>query len=154
MSDIMGVLISLQIDDIDIHPLTTSYLTNHPKMYMESNDAKVIAFFDEYFEVIKNESKSRKGKKFGKLAKLSGPLGFAAVSWIKYGIIHDSIDWYIGKKLDNLNYEPTSFTRLKKGERQNLKDAILKRFEKIKEQYERDPKDDGHPVDGEDTDDE
>lgn len=155
IADIIGVLISLQLDEIDTHPLTTSYLINHKKMNMESNDAKIIQFFDEYFQVIKNESKSRKRKPSVKLARLSGPLGVAAVSWIKHGIIDDAIDWFIGKKLDNWNYEPTSFTNLKKGERRNCQDgSILKRFEKIKEQYERDPKDEGHEPDGEDTDDE
>jgi hypothetical protein len=142
ISDLFGALISLQRDDRS--SLTTSYIKNSSYMDISREQESIVSFFDEYFSLLDEEVDSRTHKINKCYGKLSGPLGLALCSWIEYSEIHDALSWYIGKITDNRKYVPTSYRKLNAGDQRNCQgDSILKRLDKIIEQYNEDSDDEG-----------
>jgi hypothetical protein len=105
---------------------------------------QVQKFFGEYLallEAVVGSVKKTPKKEYGKLSSF---LGYAACSYIDDGKLHDSIQWYIRKMLEDDDYIPTSFSKLKKGDLRNCQgDAISKRFKAIKDQFIKKPEDVG-----------
>jgi len=142
ISDIMGAILSLQRTDRS--SLTTSYLKNSQYMSVPREEDNITEFFDAYFQVLAKEVDRRTHKPQKCYGKLSGPLGLAICSWIEHDEIHDAVYWYIGKRVDKRTYTPTSFRELGAGDQRNCQgDSILNRLDKIIEQYEKDPDDEG-----------
>ena len=139
ISDIIGAIISLQRTDRS--SLTTSYLKNAQYMNVPREEDNITEFFDAYFQVLAKKAGSKPQKCYG---KLSGPLGLAICSWIEHDEIHDAVYWYIGKRVDKKTYTPSLFRELTLGDQRNCQgDSILNRLDKIIEQYEKDPDDEG-----------
>ena len=142
LSDIVGAIITLQRDDRS--HLTTSYLKNSAFMDITREEESINTFLKAYFEILEEEVDKRSHKIRKSYGKLSGPFGLALCSWIEYNEIHDAISWYIGKKVDNKKYVPTSFKQLGLGDQRNCQgDSIFNRVKKIIEQYEKNEDDEG-----------
>jgi hypothetical protein len=142
ISDLIGAIVSLQ--RVDRSSLTTSYLKNSQYMDMAREDDNITEFFDAYFQVLEREVDSRTHRGPKCYGKLSGALGLAVCSWITREEIHDAVYWYIGKRVDKKNYVPSSFRDLSMGDQRNCQgDSIVNRLDKVIEQFERDPADEG-----------
>jgi len=113
-------------------------------MDITREEESINTFLKEYFEILEEEVDKRTHKICKSYGKLSGPFGLALCSWIEYNEIHDAISWYIGKKVDNKKYVPTSFKQLGLGDQRNCQgDSIFNRVKKIIEQYEKNEDDEG-----------
>lgn len=150
ISDLFGALLALQRDDRS--HLTTSYLKNSEYIDTICNEERITTFFDAYFELLEEKVKTR--TKFPKCyGKLSGPLGLAICSWIEHDEIHDAVSWYIGKKVNNKKYVPSSFNELGLGDQRNCQgESILNRLEAVIDQYNEDEYDEGDEEESYDSD--
>jgi hypothetical protein len=149
ISDLIGAIVSLQRSDRS--SLTTSYLKNSQYMDMARDNESITEFFDAYFQVLEREVESKTHRCPKSYGKLSGPLGLAVCSWITRDEIHDAVYWYIGKRVDKRTYVPSSFRTLTVGDQRNCQgDSIINRLEKVIEQFERDPADEGDSNEEED----
>jgi hypothetical protein len=142
ISDLFGALLALQRDDRS--HLTTSYLKNSEYTDTVRDEESISIFFDAYFKILEEEVDTRTHKFPKCYGKLSGPLGLAICSWIEYNEIHDAIAWYIGKKVDNKKYVPSSFKTIGLGNQRNCQgESILMRLNAVIKQYEEDEEDEG-----------
>jgi hypothetical protein len=139
LSHIIGALIALQKNDRS--HITTSYLINSEFMNTERDETSITSFFDTYFQML-DILEENSPKCYG---TLSGPLGLALCSWIKYNKIHDSISWYILKRVENENYVPSSIRDLPIGHQRNCQgNSIKERLKAIIKQYNKDKDDEGY----------
>ncbi len=143
MSDIIGAFLAIKNSNISF--LTNSYYKNGEHIDVpitEYDEAIIIKFMKKYFSMLHDvlDDITQKPKK--NYYKLSGHLGLAANSFIKYKKIDECLAWYVKKIHINKKYEPSTFSELTKGERRNCQgDSIEKRFMAIKKQYETDQDD-------------
>ncbi len=137
--------------------INTSYELNHRYLAIDfspDEKAEVFRFFKAYFAML-HEVNSRITKKITKkYGKLSGVLGLSVCSWIRIGSIHPAIAYYANKLIQDPKYEPLSFRELSKGDIRNCQgDSVLRRLNKIIEQWEYD-RSHSQPQPGSDTTDE
>jgi hypothetical protein len=147
LSDFAGMCISISRDEISC--LTTSYYKNGKYMKENENSHRIQPFLDLYFEMLDAEVSPIVTKVLRKYGKLSGVLGLAVYSYVKYGEIDSAISWYVVKLLRNKKYVPSTFKTLGAGDIRNCQgDCIMKRFDKIVEQFDINKDDIGLGVDG------
>jgi len=142
LSDFAGMCIALAKNETAC--LTTSYYKNGQYMKTNDNTDRIQPFLDAYFEILDVEVSSRVTKVARKYGKLSGGLGLAVYSYLEYGEIHPAISWYVVKLIANKKYVPSTFKTLGAGDIRNCQgDCIMKRFNKIVDQFDTNKQDIG-----------
>ena len=140
MADMVGA--NLSIVKRSEASLNTSYQRNYHLLtdsVQDTDIATIRLFYTSYFTFLDTTigvANTKPNKIYG---KLSGILGLAICSWINYGNIHESLNWYIKKKYYTPKYEPPLFAELTTGERRICQGtAIRNRLDKIIQQFNND----------------
>jgi hypothetical protein len=137
MADMVGA--NLSIYKRSEASLNTSYQRNYRLLTDIINDIdidNIRQFYLSYFTFLDNTIGNVNTKPNKIYGKLSGIIGLAICSWINYGNIHESLNWYVMMKYYRPNYEPPLFAELSSGDRRNCQgSAIRNRLDKIIQQF-------------------
>jgi len=140
MADMVGA--NLSIVKRSEASLNTSYQRNYHLLtdsVQDTDIATIRLFYTSYFTFLDTTIGGATTKPNKIYGKLSGILGLAICSWINYGNIHESLNWYIMMKYYRPKYEPPLFAELTTGDRRNCQGpAIRNRLEKIIQQFNND----------------
>jgi hypothetical protein len=145
LDNLVGMVLAIGCDTI-IHA-NAAYNMNCPYIHQftQSNKELTDKFLEKYFEMLHTILDPLGGKIRPSYGKLSGILGLAIGSWIKYKDLKPFMYWYIEKKHSDPDYIPATFSDVKGGDLRNSQgSAIFVRVAAIELQYNLDTHVDTH----------